>query len=70
MTSDENLSRAEAWRAHELSQLKYFRSLSLREKMEAVEGMADIVRCFERMRTEGRFGATSERPRPRSLKCP
>lgn len=59
MTSDDALARAEAWREHELSQLKYFRSLSLREKMEAVEGMADIVRRFERMRAEGRFRATT-----------
>jgi len=42
----------EAWRAHNLSQLLYFRSLSLREKVEAIEGMAEVVRLLERMRAE------------------
>ena len=35
-----------AWEEHSLSQLRYFRSLSLREKMVAVQGMADVVRRF------------------------
>jgi hypothetical protein len=47
--SDSRTKRA-AWRAHNLSQLLYFRSLSLREKLEAVEGMAEVVRLLERMR--------------------
>lgn len=38
-----------AWEEHNLSQLRYFRSLSLRTKLEAVEGMADIVRRFEEL---------------------
>jgi hypothetical protein len=42
------------WREHNLSQLLYFRSLSLREKLEAVEGMAEIVRLLERMRAKER----------------
>ena len=53
--ADANASRAraqEAWRAHNLSQLLYFRSLSLREKFEAIEGMAEIVRLLERMRSQ------------------
>jgi hypothetical protein len=49
--SDSSTKRArESWRAHNLSQLLYFRSLSLREKLEAVEGMAEVVRLLERMR--------------------
>jgi hypothetical protein len=44
-----------AWAAHNRSQLRYFRSLSLRRRMEAVEGMADLVRHFERMRAAGAF---------------
>jgi hypothetical protein len=55
---------AEAWRAHNLSQLLYFRSLSLREKLEAVEGMTDIVRLLERMRAEET--ATASAPPPSS----
>jgi hypothetical protein len=46
---------ADAWLEHNRSQLKYFRSLSLRRRMEAVEGMADVVRRFARMRIEGAF---------------
>jgi hypothetical protein len=39
-----------AWRAHDLAQLRYSRSLSLREKRAAIEGMADVVRQLERAR--------------------
>ena len=35
-----------AWIEHNLSQLRYFRSLSLRAKLEAVQGMEDVVRRF------------------------
>lgn len=56
---NDNSSRREleqrAWEEHNLSQLRYFRSLSLREKMEAVEGMADVLRRFEEMRARGEF---------------
>lgn len=44
-----------AWEEHNRSQLRYFRSLSLREKMQAVEGMADVLRRFEEMRAGGEF---------------
>lgn len=44
-----------AWREHELSQLRRFLSLTLRERLAAVEGMADVIRRFEQMRREGRF---------------
>ncbi len=42
-----------AWEEHNLSQLKHFRSLSLREKLEAVQGMADVVRHLQEMRARG-----------------
>ena len=45
----------EAWREHELSQARYFNSLSLREKLQAVEGMADVVRRFRKLRAEGKI---------------
>ena len=44
-----------AWREHQLAQLRYFRSLTLRAKMEAVQGMADVVRRFEEMRRQGKL---------------
>lgn len=49
-----------AWEAHNLEQLQYFRSLSLRTKLEAVQGMADVVRHFQKMRTTGKFKALSD----------
>jgi hypothetical protein len=49
-----------AWLEHNLSQLRYFRSLSLRTKLEAVQGMADVIRRFSEMRKQGRF---TSRPR-------
>jgi hypothetical protein len=44
-----------AWREHNLSQLRYFKSLSLRSRLEAVQGMADVIRRFEQMRRDGKF---------------
>lgn len=44
-----------AWREHNLSQLRHFRSLSLRTKLEAVQGMADVIRRFREMRKLGLF---------------
>jgi hypothetical protein len=58
---------AAAWKRHSRSQLDYFRSLSLRERMEAVEGMADVVRHFRRMRAQGAFHTSSQVPaKPKS----
>jgi len=47
--------QAAAWNAHNLSQLRYFSSLSLRTKLEAVQGMADTIRHFNLMRAQGKF---------------
>jgi hypothetical protein len=49
-----------AWQEHNLSQLQYFRSLSLREKLEAVEGMADVVRRLQEMRERGELKSASD----------
>ena len=43
------------WQDHALAQMLRFRSLSLRSKMEAVEGMANLLRRFEEMRKSGAF---------------
>ena len=63
--SDDHLTKRQhesaAWREHNLSQLRYFHSLSLRSKLEAVQGMADVIRHFAAMREQGRF--TSARGR-------
>jgi len=48
-------AEARAWREHNLSQLRHFQSLSLRAKMKAVQGMADVVRHLQQMREHGEF---------------
>lgn len=50
-----DIAGSDGWHEHEISQLRQFRALSLREKMEAVQGMADVVRRFQQMRREGSF---------------
>ncbi len=52
-------SAEHGWEEHNLSQLRYFRSLSLPEKLQAVEGMADVVRHFRRIRSRGGFKPAS-----------
>jgi hypothetical protein len=52
-------SAQHGWEEHNLSQLRYFRSLSLREKLQAVEGMADVVRHFQQIRAQGGFKTAS-----------
>jgi hypothetical protein len=44
--------------------LLYFRSLSLREKFEAVEGMAEVVRLLERMRADEKSTPAKQEPQP------
>ena len=48
-------ARKVAWDRHNLDQLLYFRALSLRQKLLAVEGMCDVARRFEQMRARGEF---------------
>lgn len=52
-------STEHGWEEHTLSQLRYFRSLSLREKLQAVVGMADVVRHLRQIRAQGGFKPTS-----------
>jgi hypothetical protein len=47
-----------------MAQLRRFRALSLREKLQAVEGMADVARRFEEMRREGAFRSDVSRAEP------
>ena len=52
-----------AWEEHNLAQLRYFRSLSLHEKLDAVQGMADVVRRLREMRAQGDLRTDSSNPR-------
>jgi len=49
-----------AWKNHNLSQLEYFRSLTLREKLEAMQGMADVARRLLEMRRRGELKTSPE----------
>ncbi|MCC7530996.1 MAG: hypothetical protein IT342_20925 [Candidatus Melainabacteria bacterium] len=53
LASDEK--KRDAWQEHALAHMLRFRALSLRSKMEAVEGMANLLRRFEQMRKSGAF---------------
>ena len=44
-----------SWQKHNLEHFLYFRSLSLYTKLEAVEGMADMVRRFQELHARRRF---------------
>ena len=69
-------STEHGWEEHNLSQWRYFRSLSLREKLQAVVGMADVVRHLRQIRAQGGFkptprqadepGATHPSPNPQA----
>lgn len=63
MPADKSRSRAAAWRAHDLSQLEHFASLSLAAKMRAVEGMAEVARRLVRMRECGELKPVRARRR-------
>lgn len=41
------------WEGSRRAQLRH--ALTLRERVEAVEGMADVVRRFQEMRAQGKF---------------
>ena len=53
-------STEHGWDEHNLSQLRYFRSLILREKLQAVVGMADVVRHLRQIRAQGGSKAGSQ----------
>ena len=43
------------WEGSRRAQLRRALSLTLRERMEALEGLADVARRFQEMRTRGAF---------------
>lgn len=49
MTTDEALKK-KAWRKHNLESFQYFRSLDIRTKLSAIEGMADTARRLQELR--------------------
>ena len=50
--SDENQSRDfEAWEKHRLEQMLQFRSLSLRQKMQAIEELGVIARRLQKIKS-------------------
>jgi CRISPR-associated protein Csx17 len=47
------------WEGSRRAQLRRALELTLRERLEAVEGLADVVRRFEEMRLKGQFTSAS-----------
>lgn len=47
------------WEGSRRAQLRRALELTLRERLEAVEGLADVVRRFEEMRAKGEFTSAS-----------
>jgi len=43
------------WEGSRRAQLRRALTLTLRERMEALEGLADVVRRFQEMRARGKF---------------
>lgn len=49
------------WEGSRRAQLRYALTLTLRQRLEAVEGMADVVRRFQEMRAQGKFKAATDK---------
>lgn len=49
------------WEGSRRAQLRYALTLTLRQRLEAVEGMADVARCFQEMRDQGKFKAATDK---------
>lgn len=43
------------WEGSRQAQLRHALTLTLRERMEAVEGLADVARRLQEMRAQGKF---------------
>lgn len=49
------------WEGSRRAQLRHALTLTLRERMEAMEGLADVARRFQELRARGAFKSASER---------
>lgn len=50
------------WEGSRRAQLRQALKLTLRERLEAVEGMAEVARRFQEMRAQGKFKAANDKP--------
>ena len=50
------------WEGNRRSQIRYGMSLTLRQRMQAVEEMADLARHFEQLHKQGKFISASRNP--------
>lgn len=48
-----------SWEGSRQAQLERALTLTVRERLLAAEGLADIARHFQKMRTEGRFAGSN-----------
>jgi len=57
------------WEGSRRAQLRHALKLTLRERLEAVEGLADVVRRFPDLRARGAFSPLAK-PAPSSASAP
>ena len=50
------------WEGNRRSQIRHGLSLTLRQRLQAVEDMADLARHFEHLRAQGKFKPASREP--------
>lgn len=48
------------WEGSRRAQLRHALKLTLRQRLEAAEGLADVARRFEEMRAKGEFSSGSD----------
>lgn len=58
------------WEGSRRAQLRQALKLTLRERLEAAEGLADVARRFEEMRAKGEFTSASGKPGERAPLAP
>ena len=49
------------WEGSRRAQLRHALTLTLRERLEAMEGLADVARRFQELRAQGAFKSAPER---------
>ena len=52
---------ATTWEGSRKAQLRHALTLTLRERLEAMEGLADVARRFQELRAQGAFKSAAER---------
>jgi hypothetical protein len=51
-TDEKQPSNIDPWQQHRLEQMMHFRSLPLRQKMQAIEELAEVARRLKKIKTQ------------------